>query len=35
VFGLVAVWVAEDREIDRARRALRFAAVSRCTADPA
>jgi hypothetical protein len=47
VYGLVAVWTAEGREIDRARRALRlqqlevsdredpFAAVIRCTADPA
>jgi hypothetical protein len=47
VDGLVAVWTAEGREIDRARRALRlgrlevsdredpFAAVIRCTADPA
>jgi hypothetical protein len=47
VYGLVAVWTAEAREIDRARRALRlcrlevsdredpFAAVIRCTADPA
>jgi hypothetical protein len=47
VYGLVAWWVAEGREIDRARRALRlgrldvseredpFAAVIRCTADPA
>jgi hypothetical protein len=47
VYGLVAVWAAEGREIDRARRALRlgrlevsdredpFAAVIRCTADPA
>jgi hypothetical protein len=43
----VAVWAAEGREFDRARRALRlqrfdvsartdpFAAVIRCTADPA
>jgi hypothetical protein len=47
VYGLVAVWAAEGREADRARRALRllrldvsvredpFAAVIRCTADPA
>jgi hypothetical protein len=47
VYGLVAWWSAEGREIDRARRALRlqkldvseredaFAAVIRCTADPA
>jgi hypothetical protein len=47
VFGLVAWWTAEGREVDRARRALRlqrlkvsyredaFAAVIRCTADPA
>jgi hypothetical protein len=47
VYGLVAVWTAERREIDRARRALRlqrlavsdredpFAAIIRCTADPA
>jgi hypothetical protein len=47
VYGLVAVWAAEGREIDRARLALRlrrleisdredpFAAVIRCTADPA
>jgi hypothetical protein len=47
VDGLVAVWAAEGREVDRARRALRlqrlkvsdregpFAAVIRCTADPA
>jgi hypothetical protein len=47
VYGLVAVWAAEGREVDRARRALRlqrlavsdredaFAAVIRCTADPA
>jgi hypothetical protein len=47
VYGLVEVWTAEDREIDRARRALRlqllevsgredpFAAVIRCTSDPA
>jgi hypothetical protein len=47
VYGLVAVWTAEGREIDRARRALRlgrlkvsdredpFSAVIRCTADPA
>jgi hypothetical protein len=47
VYGLVAVWTAEDREIDRARRALclrrleisdredPFAAIIRCTADPA
>ena len=47
VYGLVAVWTAEGREIDRARRALRlqrlevsdredpFAAIIRCTADPA
>jgi hypothetical protein len=47
VYGLVAWWTAESREIDRARRALGlkrlevsdredpFAAVIRCTADPA
>jgi hypothetical protein len=47
VYGLVAVWAAEGREVDRARRALRlqrlkvsdredpFAAIIRCTADPA
>jgi hypothetical protein len=47
VFALVAWWTAEGRAIDRARRALRlrklevseredpFAAVIRCTADPA
>jgi hypothetical protein len=47
VYGLVAVWTAEGQEIDRARRALclrrlevvdredPFAAVIRCTADPA
>jgi hypothetical protein len=47
VYGLVAWWTAEGREGDRARRALRlqrleisdrggsFAAVIRCTADPA
>ena len=47
VYGLVAVWAAEGREIDRSRRALRlqrldvsgqedpFASVIRCTADPA
>jgi hypothetical protein len=47
VYGLVAWWAAEGREVDRARRALRlqrlkvsdredpFAAVIRCTADPA
>ena len=47
VYGLVAWWTAEQREFDRARRALRlrrlkvseredpFAAVIRCTADPA
>jgi hypothetical protein len=47
VYGLVAWWIAEGREIDRARRALRlqrlevsdredaFASVIRCTADPA
>jgi hypothetical protein len=46
VYGLVAWWVAEGREVDRARRALRlcrleisdredpFAAIIRCTADP-
>jgi hypothetical protein len=46
VYGLVAVWAAEGREIVRARRALclcrleisdwedPFAAVIRCTADP-
>ena len=47
VYGLVRWWAAEGREIDRARRALRlqrldvcarenpFAAVIRCTAEPA
>jgi hypothetical protein len=47
VFALVTWWSAEGREIDRARRALRlqrleiseredsFAAIIRCTADPA
>jgi hypothetical protein len=47
VYGLVAWWTADGRETDRARRALRlqrlkvsdrvdpFAAVIRCTADPA
>jgi hypothetical protein len=47
VYGLVAWWVAEAGEVDRTRRALRlqrlkvsdredpFAAVIRCTADPA
>jgi hypothetical protein len=47
VYGLVAWWTTENREIDRAQRALRlrrlevsdredpFAAVIRCTADPA
>jgi hypothetical protein len=47
VYGLVAVWAAEGRDLDRARRALRlqrlkvsdredpFGAVIRCTADPA
>jgi hypothetical protein len=47
VYSLVAVWGAEGRDIDRARRALRlqrlavsdreapFAAIIRCTADPA
>jgi hypothetical protein len=47
VFRLVAVWTAEGRELDRARRALHFqrfelsdredpfAAVIYCTADPA
>jgi hypothetical protein len=47
VYGLVVWWAAEGREIDRARRALRlqrlkvfdredpFAAIIRCTADPA
>ena len=47
VYGLVAWWTAEGQEIDRARRALRlqrlevsdredpFAAIIRCTADPA
>jgi hypothetical protein len=47
VYDLVAWWTAESREIDRARRALRsqrlelsdredpFAAIIRCTADPA
>jgi hypothetical protein len=46
VYGLVAWWTAEGREVDRARRALRlqrlevsvredsFAAIIRCTADP-
>jgi hypothetical protein len=47
VYGLVAWWTAEGRDIERARRALRlkrlevseredpFAAIIRCTADPA
>jgi hypothetical protein len=47
VYGLVAWWTAEGREADLARRALRlqrlavsdredpFAAIIRCTADPA
>ena len=47
VYDLLAVWTAEGREVERARRALRlqrlevsdredpFAAVIRCTADPA
>jgi hypothetical protein len=47
VYDLVAWWAAEGKEVDRARRALRlsrlevsdredpFAAVIRCTADPA
>ena len=47
VYDLVAWWTAEGREVDRARRALRlgrleasdredpFAAIIRCTADPA
>src|SRR5271163_1118833 len=47
VYGLVAWWTAEGREVDRARRALRlqrlevtgredpFGAIIRCTADPA
>jgi hypothetical protein len=47
VYGLVAWWAAEGRDLDRARRALRlqrlkvsdredpFAAIIRCTADPA
>jgi hypothetical protein len=47
VYGLVAWWTAEGREVDRASRALRlqrlevsdredpFAAIIRCTADPA
>jgi hypothetical protein len=47
VYGLVSWWAAEERAIDRARRALRlqrlevseredpFAALIRCTADPA
>ena len=47
VYGLVAWWTAEGLEVDRARRALRlqrlevsdredpFAAIIRCTADPA
>jgi hypothetical protein len=46
MYGLVAWWAAEGRDLDRARRALRlqglkasdredpFAAVIRCTADP-
>ena len=45
-YGLIAVWAAENGEIDRARRALRlqrlkvsdredaFAAIIQCTADP-
>jgi hypothetical protein len=47
VYGLVAWWTAEGREVDRVRKALRlqrlevsereepFAAIIRCTADPA
>jgi hypothetical protein len=47
VYGLLAVWTAEGREVDRARRALclqrldisdredPYAAIIRCTADPA
>ncbi len=47
VYGLVAWWAEEGREIERARRAVRlgrlkvsdredpFAAIIRCTADPA
>jgi hypothetical protein len=47
VYGLVAWWASDGREIDRARRALRlqrlevvdredpFAVIIRCTADPA
>jgi len=47
VYGLVGWWAAEGREMERARRALRlqrlkasdredpFAAIIRCTADPA
>jgi hypothetical protein len=47
VYDLVSWWTAEGREVDRARRALRlqrldssackdpFAAIIRCTADPA
>jgi hypothetical protein len=47
VYGLVAWWIAEGREADRARRALHlqrlavsdredpFASIIRCTADPA
>jgi hypothetical protein len=47
VFNLVAWWTAENRDLERARRALRlqnispsdhdepFAAVIRCTSDPA
>jgi hypothetical protein len=47
VYDLVAWWTAEGRDVDRARRALRlqrlevseredpFAAIIRCTADPA
>ena len=47
MYGLVAWWTAEGQEIGRARRALRlqrlelsdredpFAAIIRCTADPA
>jgi hypothetical protein len=47
VYGLVAWWAAEGREVDRARRTLRlkrlevsdredpFGAIIRCTADPA
>jgi hypothetical protein len=47
VYDLVAVWAAEGREVDRARRSLclqrlkvsdredPFAAIIRCTADPA